>query len=327
MKKTKEIKLVKIEPDKKYLDVTWQVNNLCNFKCSYCNPGNYEGTRKNNGNTETYINSLKAITDKYKDHGYENFKFFFSGGEPTMWKNLIPIVTWIKENLPNAITAVNTNFSRPLAWWKKHYHLFDDIVASYHIEFTDPEKYLENAKLLHNKVNYLSCKMLLHEERFWDVVEFGERLKRELPNYFIEWTPLYNEMTVNAGPWQYSDPKKIDFIKSHSSDSRYLVEKPTLKTPFYTYSHWSDGSVNPTLSNEVIIKRLNYFKGWNCSIGDSVWIDQRGYVSMGTCGQVEFLGDILTDFDKIGPKTIKCQKEFCHCGTDIMIPKIAPEGK
>ena len=47
--------LVKILPgENKYLSVTWQVNNFCNYKCSYCNEGNWSGTHKNN-DTEKYI--------------------------------------------------------------------------------------------------------------------------------------------------------------------------------------------------------------------------------------------------------------------------------
>lgn len=319
MSDTKQI--LKIEPDKKYLDITWQVNNFCNYRCSYCNPGNYEGSERNDSNTQIYLDNLKIITERYLMLGYSNFKMFFSGGEPTIWRNLIPVIEWAKDNLPNVVIAVNTNFSRPTSWWEDHYHLFDDVVASFHVEFADKDRYLSNAYFLHNKVNYLSCKMLLHDERFWEVVEFGELLKEKLPNYFIEWTPLYDEMSVRAGPWEYKDPKKVEFINSHSIDQQYKAYKPTLKIPFYTYTHWDDGEVTPTTSNEVIIRRLNHFSGWKCSIGDNIWINQNGQISMGTCGQVGVLGNILREFDSVGPKKIICKKDFCHCGTDIMIPK------
>ena len=74
-----------------YLAITWQVNNFCNFSCSYCNPGNWAGDNPNNGNLDVYIKNLDEIVKRYKDAGYKNFKFFFSGGEPTAWRNFIPI--------------------------------------------------------------------------------------------------------------------------------------------------------------------------------------------------------------------------------------------
>lgn len=317
-----QVKLTKIKPNEKYLDITWQVSNFCNFRCSYCNPGNYEGSERNDDNLEQYIQSLKIITDRYRNEGYENFKFFFSGGEPTLWKNLIPVCKWIKENLPNPLIAINTNLSRPLSWWKKHVEYFDDVVASFHIEFSDKKRYLENTRFLCDKLNYLSCKMLMHEERFWEVVEFGETLKNKLPNYFIEWTPLYDEMSVRAAPWEYKSQDKIDFLQKHIVDQKQTIPKKMLDKPFYAMAEWSDGTTTSALSNEIIIKRQNFFKGWECSIGDSIWIDQMGYVSMGTCGQVGRLGHMLSDIKKIGPKKIICQKDHCHCGTDMLIPKV-----
>ena len=104
-------KLIAIEAPEPYLAVTWQVNNYCNFKCSYCNPGNWGGTDLNNDNLDKYLENLSIIIGRYKAKGYKNFKFFFSGGEPTAWRNFIPICEWLSAELPRATIAVNTNLS------------------------------------------------------------------------------------------------------------------------------------------------------------------------------------------------------------------------
>ena len=40
--------LLKILPgENKYINVTWQVNDWCNFRCSYCNEGNWGGNNLN----------------------------------------------------------------------------------------------------------------------------------------------------------------------------------------------------------------------------------------------------------------------------------------
>ena len=58
--------LVKILPgENKYLSVTWQVNNFCNYKCSYCNEGNWSGTHKNN-DTEKYIRFLDKLITRFQ---------------------------------------------------------------------------------------------------------------------------------------------------------------------------------------------------------------------------------------------------------------------
>jgi organic radical activating enzyme len=313
-------KLIAIEAPEQYLAITWQVNNFCNFRCSYCNPGNWAGENPNNGNLDVYINNLKAIIDKYIDIGYKNFKFFFSGGEPTAWKNFIPICEFLNEYV-SCTLAVNTNLSRPLAWWEKHHHLFDDVVASYHVEFAKKERYEENSIYLCDKVNYLSTKMLLHEERFWEVVEFGNHLKTVMPNYFMEWTPLFDEMSVNAGPWQYQDLQKEMFVKNNSIEHKQTLPKPDKRCETTSYSRYDDDFVTPTNSNQVIVDGENFFSNWKCNVGDSIFISPNGEVSLASCGQGGVVGHILEDISKVGPKQITCFKQHCHCGTDIIIPK------
>lgn len=317
-------KLIAIDAPEPYLAVTWQVNNFCNFSCSYCNPGNWAGANPNNGNLDIYINNLNIIIDKYTEIGYKNFKFFFSGGEPTAWRNFIPICEFLHEKVPNLTLAVNTNLSRPLAWWEKHYHLFDDIVASFHIEGAKKDRYEENSLFLCDKVNYLSTKMLLHDERFWEVVEFGNYLKTVMPNYFIEWTPLFDEMTVHAGPWKYDDPAKEQFIREHSIETKQTLPKPNKRAETSSYNRYDNGETCPTNSNQVIVDGENFFKLWRCNVGDSIFINPIGEVSLASCGQGGVVGHILDDITSVGPKQITCYKEHCHCGTDIIIPKFNP---
>jgi len=314
-------KLIAIHAPEPYLAVTWQVNNFCNFKCSYCNPGNWGGSHRNDDNLDVYLKNLDIIIKRYKSVGYKHYKFFFSGGEPTAWKNFIPICEWLREQLPDCTLAVNTNLSRPLAWWEKHYHLFDDIVASFHVEFADKDKYRDNNIFLCDKVNYLCTKMLMHEERFWEIVDFGNYLKTVMPNYFIEWTPLFDEMSVNAGPWQYKDQDKAKFINEHNVEMNFTIPKPYKESKAVSFNRYDDNSKSPTNSNEIIVNGQNFFKGWICNVGDCIFINPTGQVSLASCGQGDSVGHILNDISKVGPKQIVCGKDHCHCGTDIIIPK------
>jgi organic radical activating enzyme len=314
--------LIAIEAPQPYVAVTWQVNNFCNFRCSYCNPGNWAGENPNNGNLDIYIKNLGIIAQRYKQSGYKNFKFFFSGGEPTAWRNFIPICQWIRQELPDSTIAVNTNLSRPLAWWEKHHHLFDDIVASFHVEFSDKKRYEENSIYLCERVNYLSSKMLMHEERFWEIVEFAEHLKSVMPNYFIEWTPLYDELNHVTGPWQYKDPAKTEFFKTHNIEMQQTKDKPGKSTEFaVSYNRYKNAETQVCNANDIIVNGQNFFSGWQCDVGDCIFINPVGDVSLASCGQGGTVGHILDDISKVGPKRITCHKQMCMCGTDIIIPK------
>ena len=315
--------LLKIAPEAEpYATITWQVNNFCNFQCTYCNPGNWAGTDRNNGSLDAYKKNVREIFQQYQDKGYKYFKIFYSGGEPTHWENFIPLTEYLKEELGDNLTvAVNTNLSRPLKYWKEHYHLFDDIVASFHVEFCKKDRYIENAKFLCDKIDYLCTKMLMHEERFWEVVEFGKRVREEVPNYNLEWTPLFDEMSVNAGPWKYNDPKKVKFLEEAQFESVLTIEKPYRENKAKSVSHYENGKVVSTNSNDIIAARQNFFKGWLCNVDDALFINPRGEMSSASCGVGKNHGNILDENLKFNLKPVICNKEHCHCGTDIIIPK------
>lgn len=314
-------RVVAIEAPERYVAFTWQVNNFCNYSCSYCNPGNYSGEYSNDGNLDIYLANLQELVERYQAAGYEHFKFFFSGGEPTAWRNFVPICEWIRETLPEATIAVNTNLSRPLKWWENHIHLFDDIVASFHVEHSDKQKYLEKNVWLCDKVNYLATKLLMHEERFWEIVEFGKELKAAMPNYFIEWTPLFDELSNGAEPWKYADEDKKKFLEENNVEMEFTIPKPLKENRCVSYVRYDDDTVVPCNSNDLIVHGQNFFKGWDCDVGDCIFINPMGQISLASCGISGTVGHILDDIDNVGPRTMMCDKYHCYCGTDIIIPK------
>ena len=123
--------LVAIQPkDDPYVSITWQVNNLCNYRCSYCNAGNWSGEYTNENKLDVLFTNLQKIIDHYRSIGYVNFKVFYSGGEPTLWKGLIPVSEFLKRTLGDNVTlGINTNLSRKISWWEKNYYLFDDVIC------------------------------------------------------------------------------------------------------------------------------------------------------------------------------------------------------
>ena len=52
-------KLIAIKPiHSPYISITWQVSDFCNFKCSYCNPGNWAG-KNIKKNSEEDLDKIK----------------------------------------------------------------------------------------------------------------------------------------------------------------------------------------------------------------------------------------------------------------------------
>lgn len=314
-------RLIAIKPLKDpYVSITWQVNNFCNYKCSYCNEGNWSGKYRNEGLEDVLLPNLEKLIAYYKSAGYKNFKFFFSGGEPTLWKSLVPVMKYLKDSLGNTVSlGINTNLSRKISWWEENYHYIDDVVASYHPEFANRENYFEIAEFLQDKVNYLCLRMMVMEDRFEEILDVGAQV-RTLKNYNLEWVPLLKEMSTGAVPWTYENPAITEFLSKNNFESKTTIPKPSLSISFASAEHYSDGTIQPLNSNRLVAENRNFFKSWSCKVNESIFISPNGFMSAASCGQGPQLGNIFKEF--IFPSDqITCKKDYCHCGTDILITK------
>ena len=268
------------------------------------------------------MSALARFFNHYKKLGYEDFKLFFSGGEPTYWEPLIEIMDFAKAQLPRVKFAVNTNLSCELAWWEKNHYYFDNVICSFHIEGAKQNRYLENYAFLQDKVNYLVARMMMHDQRFDEVLEFRNLFKNKIQNYQIEYVPLFRELSNKTEEWHYEDPKKREFFELNSFEkSEYVPTAPKSDSTTSTDEVYADGTRRSLNSNRLVAERKNLFAGWKCWIHESIFITAGGEVSFATCGQLPAVGNIFRDRPKLISEPIICEKKQCHCGTDICISK------
>ena len=314
--------LIAIKPQTTpYISLTWQVNNFCNYQCSYCNPGNWQGNLKNEDRLDIIQKNLDKIFSYYELKEYRAFKFYFSGGEPTNWKTLIPLIKWLKERLDDPHIGINTNMSRPLSYWKENYQYFHDIVASFHIEFAKKDRYIENVIFLQDKVNYLCCRMMMQEERFLEVRDFGYHLRSILENYNIEWVPLFDDISTNVGPWDYKEEWKKDFFKDHNFETQIKLPNPDgSKWKPVMLEVYDDGTEQVFNGNRLTANRLNFFKGWKCAVSEGIFINSSGNVTAASCGQGPYIGNIFDEIE-LNLEPVICKKTQCTCGTDMLLTK------
>ena len=305
------------------LFITWQTSNVCNFRCSYCNEGNWGGTHPND-QIDHYQKNLGNLLQGMGAQGYRKIKLFLSGGEPTHWQGLIPMLRWFNGLSGWQTTvAINTNLSRPTVWWEKFYHHFDDVVASYHPEWVKDDLFLANAQFLSTRVNYLAVRMMMMEEHWAAQISKANQLYDAIPNLYMEYVPLLAEMSTAAAPYTYRDKSKERWLQKNNLRVKQTSEKPRNRVGgTATYEHWSDGSMRPVNSNRLAAEGANFFKGWQCDLGSSINIAINGDVTLGSCGVsgviCNIIQDIVIDQSLV---TYVCTKHHCHCGTDICIPK------
>jgi organic radical activating enzyme len=320
-----EDKLIEIAPLRHpYVNITWQVNDFCNYKCSYCNPGNWAGLGPKHDTEEDYnkiLMNLDKIITHFEKRGTKGYKFFFSGGEPTVWPNLLPLIKWLKTRIDDPHIAINTNLSRATKWWEENYILFHDVVASFHIDFANRERYLTNLEFLQDKVNYLCSRMMMQENRFDEVAEFGELVKSRLKNYNLEYVPLFKTISTDVEPWDYSEPRMHEFFKTHTFESKQTMPKPTgSKYPCVSKEVYESGTEQPVNGNRLVAERRNFFSGWTCYVDEAMFINSQGITTAASCGQGPVLGNIYDDI-RLLSEPIICRKLQCTCGTDIIISK------
>lgn len=78
------------------------LTDACNFNCAYC-----RGQRKDLKKNLT-LDEAKKIVDLWSEKGLKNIRF--SGGEPTLWKDLVELVKYTKTKNVDRI-AISTNGS------------------------------------------------------------------------------------------------------------------------------------------------------------------------------------------------------------------------
>lgn len=317
-----------IPAKEKWCSIVWQVNDWCNFRCSYCNEWNWGGRNKNEDEVEVIVETLERIIEHYQSKGYRYFKLFLSGGEPTFWKGLIPVVEKFREKVewPGSCVGINTNFSKPLSWWKEHHYLFEDVVASYHPEFSKEQKYIETFKFLQDKKNYLCSRVMMQKENFIQCIDFAEKLKSECNNYIIEYAPVYDQLRPDAEPFHYDEDWHVEWLKENSYETAQTV--PIKKNPNYAYAKtwFEDNTITPINTNNIIVHGKNFFKGWFCNIHESLHIHPNGNIQQASCGVGPIVGNIVKgEFDKSSTQGVWCPKNHCHCAADFNISKARPE--
>ena len=321
--------LIKIvQSGEPFVNITWQVSNLCNFRCSYCNESNWSGS-----NLNLDVDAIKRGLDKVIEYelgrGYTNLKVFFSGGEPTYWKPLVQVMEHIKNSgMTQVKFAINTNLSNPLAWWEKHVDLFDDVVASYHPEFVDTEHYLTVYKFLSDKVNYICGRMMMHEPMWNDVITFSDRIKAECEqenlNWRIEYVPIFEELSFTTRPYFYKNEDHRKFLEEKNLEQSIKSYVPAKAAGILgSVEIYDDGVIQPINCNRLVAENRNFFQGWKCMIPmESIFINCEGHIDMGSCGVMPRVGNLYDPALELDlPDSVICPKSYCHCGTDIYITK------
>ena len=315
---------VEVNAGKKELQISWAVHNKCNFYCSYCNSSIRDRAGEFTFNANSIRKKFHTLSNYYKRMGIETVEIILTGGEPTIWAPLKEACEIMREefgrNFSSVNIIINTNLSRDITWWRENYSLFNFIIASFHPRSADTQNFIDILKYLDDKIAF-SVNVMVLESEIDKILDLTKKI-RELPYYHYQYLPLLDIVSSEGRYLEYGErAKKLYeegdlFAASHFPVS---IFKNGISTNFIKDSI---GIRYQFTANHMFANKLNKFKGWHCSVGQSIFINGDGYMHHASCNAIPPIGNIFDDNSLLFEKySIQCPFDYCLCGTDILIPK------
>jgi len=278
--------------------VQWLLGNSCNYKCSYCYHGFYNGDTPFPDN-EKILSICQDIIFHYDELNHD-VVFEFIGGEPTLLDKL-PIIGQRLHNHPVNI-VIKTNGSASLDWWKSMRKSLSGVVISIHREFCDLSHIINVIDLLTNSsdYNYINVEVLVPVTNRPESWSWGVDTLKLIRKKFNSGNLQLLYSNFGKGSNQY-----LPYTDSQISEYRILCDKSF--------------SLNPENFSRVV---PDYF-GKTCYSGlDTLIIDHNGDIFRGWCRQGGIIGNINDAEIKFPQTSIVCAKEICGNGFDQQARKI-----
>ena len=295
------------------IDIT--AGNICNYKCWYCWPECHSGDIKW-PDFDVYTENISFLLDYYiANSPKRKFDFHIMGGEVTHWKRFPDFIKYFKDRY-DCVFTLTTNASKSLDWWEKNHSYLDYVAISVHHQFSNPDHIKEVADFLYEKNIYVVALVLMDPfawDKCMDIVKVLKSSKHR-------WTIRYNEI--------------IDMKVAYDDKQNKILKKQRARftNPWYFFktnkSYRSKvkvvdnkNKIHSFKDNELILKRLNNFKDWECNVGvDWISIKSNGQIS-GICGNGLYEeGKVYNICDtnfksQFSPKITPtiCRQECCWC--------------
>lgn len=297
--------------NKKYKIIEWMLGNTCNYNCSFCPDKFKSGSRK-----FFDINFYKKIIDKIVlEAKNEKVWFKLTGGEPTLYSNLIDVCTYIKQT--GNYVYIITNGSRTLRYWQeiKQSNSVDMIAITYHPEQTDNYKHVVDIINLFEDTNTLVIVNIT-----------------TLPNYFTEAIESFDYISNNSKTittlYQINDSRGMN---KYTEEQINILLKKTMKFSLHgTKKHnsyhsgkvnftYNDGAVITDYTHNFIKRQENNFFGYSCEVGKDFIRIEYDEVQRGLCG----VGEKWNIYDEklFSDNSVICDKTVCDCTLDLLQTK------
>ena len=185
--------------------VNWNLGPRCNYDCSYC-----PSTVHDNHSPHISFTQFKQGFDAliFKIGSNHNFKFTFTGGEPTLNPEYIDIVDYVVQH--NARVFTNTNGTANLNKLIKLCNA-GGLHISVHTEFAQLDKLADKISQLSKEEGDCVVKYMLVPGKLQECKDFIDLLPSSKGSYKINVEPLVDK-TNNNKIFYYTD-EELEYLR------------------------------------------------------------------------------------------------------------------
>ena len=294
--------------------INWCLGNTCNFACSYCPEALHAGSVPWI-DYDAAIDFSQRIITHYDQLG-QQIEFLFTGGEPTMYPRFLKLLYYLKE--AGCRIGVISNGSRTMEWWQKAKDALDFAFLTYHIEYSNRDKFIAITELLGAQMP-VHVNLTVIPARFDECLAHANIIYETCTSLSLSLKPLLKNMG--------------DHLYDYTAEQQDILTRRGFK-PKTLNRYASRGMMKVLYDDDTaveerpagfILKDSNHWQGWYCNAGiELVYIDFNGDIYRGTCRQGGKLGNVLLQDVNFPSAPVLCSKKTCHCLSDIMLTKNKP---
>lgn len=310
----------------KKIDITFRLNNLCNFQCEYCHWYKYSHFK-----TEDIIESLKNIFKFYKLKNASHNILYFHGGEPSFHPDFHKIVKYIY-NLKkiyniNLDIEIQTNLSFDGELYKSVQPMITKYSVTFHYNELKKknliEKFIKNVDYI-GAENIRNFDIMLEKMPVEETESFYKILKTEI----LPRAKMAEKSEMIYGFCHFDGNSKTAPLHKKFYDENNITENVYF---------WEDVMDKPKTTNELFLEGLNnegclcdagyrYFtingdgNVFRCGIGMTNWLRIRH--KQPYCGETEPICNIITEYDKlIDYSNSRKPCQWNYCGGDFYVER------
>lgn len=297
-----------------YVVVNWCLGNTCNYSCTYCPDGLHNASV-----AWPSFDTVKNFIDKCVQH-YKGKKLYFefTGGEVTLWKDLLPIAEHLRAN--NCRVGIISNGSRSLDFYTKLVQNIDHICLSFHPENANEDHFYSIVEFCADKIR-THVNFMMKPDLFNKSLAFSMRVKN-INNISVALQPLVEGLVGKT--LDYSDLQTQTMAKEYELLTKHIQHTKEYETyrGAMTIVNY-EGERNTVAAQAFVSSNNNNWKNWYCYAGlEQIVVDMDSQVYRGWCKAGNSIGRIDDQYLKLPDAPIRCPKSNCHCNLDIMSTKV-----